>query len=91
MSLEQCKAELERIKSLEKEIELKKQYNHLLERFKKGEEYFKKNGIDSRFQTFLEILKDINKILRKLPNATDEEIENGFNVPKVGVKPSTEI
>jgi len=61
-------------------IELKKHYNKLLKRIKDGEKYFEVNGYDSNFVGYLKLIKELNVVLRNFPSATDEEIENGFEI-----------
>lgn len=60
--------------------DLKATYNHLLKRYYNGCNYIEEhiNEIDKYLPKVLELLDKLNKILEKIPNATKEEILNGF-------------
>lgn len=64
------------------ETELKKAYNKVLTRFYNGCNYIEEHPeqTDKYYLKVLELKNTIDKILEKLPNATEEEILNGFKV-----------
>lgn len=64
------------------EIELKKAYNKVLTRFYNGCNYIEEHPEQDEkyYPKVLELHNTIDKILEKLPNATEEEILNGFKV-----------
>lgn len=66
--------------------ELKEQYNKLLESYKTGSEFLVNNPegeMAEKAQKKLEkISKEMEKVLEQIPNATDEEIANGFEMPE---------
>lgn len=59
---------------------LKELYNKTLERYYNGCNYIEQHieEVDKYLPVVLELLDKINKILKKIPNATEEEILNGF-------------
>lgn len=59
---------------------LKQTYNKLLQRYYNGCNYIEEHleEADKYLPKVLEFLNRINKILEKIPNATEEEILNGF-------------
>lgn len=64
------------------EIELKRAYNKVLTRFYNGCNYIEEHPEEAEkyCPKVLELKNTIDKILEKLPNATEEEILNGFKV-----------
>lgn len=64
------------------EIELKRAYNKVLTRFYNGCNYIEEHPEETEkyYHKVLELHNTIDKILEKLPNATEEEILNGFKV-----------
>lgn len=59
---------------------LKQTYNKLLQRYYNGCNYIEEHleEADKYLPKVLELLNKINKILERMPNATEEEILNGF-------------
>lgn len=60
---------------------LKQKYNNLLESLKKGEEYLKENPNDEKGQKRMEeIAKEMENVINAIPDATADEINNGFEI-----------
>lgn len=59
---------------------LKELYNKNLERYYNGCNYISEHldEVDKYLPKVLELLNKLNKILEKIPRATEEEILNGF-------------
>ncbi len=59
---------------------LKETYNQTLQRYYNGCNYIEEHleETDKYLPKVLELLDKLNKILEKIPNATKEEILNGF-------------
>ena len=59
---------------------LKQTYNKLLQRYYNGCNYIEEHleEADKYLPIVQELLNKINKILEKIPNATEEEVLNGF-------------
>ena len=62
-------------------VNLKKEYNHLLQRYYKGCNYIEEHieEADKYLPKVLELLDTLNQILKRIP-ATEEEILNGFKI-----------
>ena len=62
-------------------VNLKKEYNHLLQRYYKGCNYIEEHieEKDKYLPKVLELLDTLNQILKRIP-ATEEEILNGFKI-----------
>lgn len=60
--------------------DLKQEYNHILERYCNGCNYISEHleEVDKYLPVVQELLNRLNKILEKIPNATEEEKLNGF-------------
>lgn len=60
--------------------ELKQTYNKLLQRYYNGCNYIEEHidECDKYLSTVLKLLDVLNQILKRMPNATEEEILNGF-------------
>ena len=67
---------------MENEIELKMKYNELLENVKIGIKYLEEHPEDKEKakERMNQLEKEIGNLLEKLPNATAEEIEQGFKI-----------
>lgn len=66
-------------------ILLKKEYNRLLKRFNKAEEYFDRKNISQKEKegflgNFQEVLRGLNFHLDKIEVYTNQEIMEGFDV-----------
>lgn len=63
--------------------EAKKQYNKLLQRYKKAEEYFNRDIPQEQKEQFLnnyiEVLNGLSNLLLKIEIYEDEEVLEGFN------------
>lgn len=64
--------------------EAKKEYNKLLQRYKKAEEYFDRTDIpqdtkEKYLDDFIEVLNGLNYLLGKIEMYTNWEIMEGFN------------
>ena len=59
---------------------IKQQYNKTLQRYYNGCNYIDEHieEIDKYLPAIKELLNKINDILKQIPNATEEEILNGF-------------
>lgn len=59
---------------------IKQQYNKTLQRYYNGCNYIDEHieEIDKYLPAVKELLNKINDILKQIPNATEEEILNGF-------------
>ncbi len=59
---------------------LKHQYNNILQRYYNGCNYIEEHMEESEkyLPKVLELLDRLNKILKQIPKATEEEILNGF-------------
>ena len=59
---------------------LKQVYNHLLQRYYNGCDYLEAHPEETEryMPVVLEIKKTLEQILERIPNATTEEILNGF-------------
>lgn len=64
------------------EVELKRAYNKVLKRFYNGCNYIEEHPEETEkyYPKVLKLHDTLNKILKKLPNSTEEEILNGFKV-----------
>lgn len=63
--------------------EAKKEYNSLLERFNKANNYFEKKDVSNRekekfLNVFIEILEGLNYYLGKIEVYTNKEVLEGF-------------
>lgn len=67
---------------MENEIELKMKYNELLENVKTGIKYLEEHPEDKEKaqERMNQLQEEIGNLLEKLPNATAEEIEQGFKI-----------
>lgn len=62
-------------------MRLKQEYNYWLNRFYKGCQYLEKNDAWNKYgKTLLNFLDLMNEYLKLIPNATEEEILNGFTI-----------
>lgn len=61
---------------------LKQEYNKTLERYYNGCNYIEEHPreIDKYLPVVENLLNKLNLILEKIPNATDEEVLNGFKI-----------
>lgn len=60
---------------------LKHKYNILLDSLKKGEEYLKQNPSDEKGQKRMqEIATEMENVINAIPDATADEINNGFEI-----------
>lgn len=61
---------------------LKQAYNKLLQRYYNGCNYIEEHidECDKYLSTVLKLLDVLNQILKRIPNATEEEILNGFKI-----------
>lgn len=63
-------------------MKLKEKYNYILNRYYKGCNYIEDHGEEA--EKYLPVLEDLSnqleKILEKIPEATREEILNGFKI-----------
>lgn len=59
---------------------LKQSYNKTLQRYYNGCNYIEEHidECDKYLSTVLKLLDVLNQILKRMPNATEEEILNGF-------------
>lgn len=59
---------------------MKELYNKILQRYYNGCNYIEEHleEVDKYLPKVLELLDKLNKILEKIPNATEGEILNGF-------------
>lgn len=59
---------------------MKELYNKTLQRYYNGCNYIEEHleEVDKYLPKVLELLDELNKILEKIPNATEGEILNGF-------------
>lgn len=63
------------------EIMLKVKYNELLARYNKGAEYLAKNPEDDKaLEEFNKISDELNNIIQAIPNMTDREKTEGFDI-----------
>jgi len=62
--------------------DLKTSYNKLLQRYYNGCNYIAEHleEMDKYLPVIKELLNRLNKILKKIPDATEEEILNGFKI-----------
>lgn len=62
--------------------ELKQKYNKILQRYYNGCNYIEEHTeeADKYLPALQDLLNKINKILEKIPNATENEILNGFKI-----------
>lgn len=66
---------------MEEEMMLKQKYNDLLSSFKKGQDFIEKNPDNEEAKNKLNaIMSEMEKIFDAIPNATKEEMENGFKI-----------
>ena len=67
------------------EIMLKQKYNDLLESFKTGSDYLLEHPeeVEKVQKRLEEISKEMENVIKAIPNATDEEKANGFAVEVV--------
>lgn len=63
-------------------MNLKKQYNHILQRYYNGCNYIEEHleESDKYLPIVCELLKKLNKIIKKIGNMTEKEILEGFNI-----------
>ena len=60
---------------------LKVKYNELLARYNKGAEYLAKNPEDDKaLEEFNKISDELNNIINAIPNMTDKEKTEGFDI-----------
>ena len=61
---------------------LKQIYNKTLQRYYNGCNYIEEHidECDKYLSTVLKLLDVLNQILKRIPNATEEEILNGFKI-----------
>lgn len=70
---------------------LKKKYNELLARYKKGMEFLEKNPEDEKAKSTFESLQtEMNNIIQAIGDVTAEEIENGFEIQETSIAPTTQ-
>lgn len=65
--------------------EAKRNYNEMLQRFIKAEQYFDRKDIsqeekEKQLENFDVVLKGLNYYLTKIPKYTDDEILKGFEI-----------
>lgn len=75
------------------QIELKKHYNAILKRIKKAEKYYETHKVDKHFKSLLALIKTQNALLEHITDASNEEVQEGFNleIEKWGVNPWMEM
>lgn len=66
-------------------IQLKKDYNKLLERYKNGEAYFENKNVsmedkEKQIKNFQLIMGELSHLLTKIKDYTDENVLGGFEV-----------
>lgn len=63
-------------------MNLKKQYNHILQRYYNGCNYIEEHleESDIYLPIVCELLKKLNKIIKEIGNMTEKEILEGFNI-----------
>lgn len=71
---------------------LKVKYNELLARYNKGAEYLAKNPEDDKaLEEFNKISDELNNIIQAIPNMTDKEKTEGFDLVELNHTDDTEI